>query len=322
MKNSEAKIKKEIVALEMFFLISAMLLAGSIYSKNYYAIGLLILLTVVISGNIAGRKNLLINFIQFKKFLYDEITGQFEVAKPAGFFSKEKKHGVLLLHGFSASPQEFRFIIPLLKENNITFYAPRLTGFGLNDVSTLETVSPIQWVRDSVNAFDLLSQHVEEVSVIGHSMGGLLAVLLSQQRNVKKMVLSAPYLVENGNHSLRKKILQIPGALCFLSLFLPVVKKSSVEQDSDRLVYHAVPINSIKALWDLHGLLNFTKIKNELFLLSGTLDNTSSMKANEKILSEKKISFRKYEFEKSGHNILEDVEREVVAKKIIEILIT
>jgi len=322
MKNSEAKIKKEIVALEMFFLISAMLLAGSIYTKNYYAIGLLILLTVVISGNIAGRKNLLINFIQFKKFLYDEITGQFEVAKPAGFFSKEKKHGVLLLHGFSASPQEFRFIIPLLKENNITFYAPRLTGFGLNDVSTLETVSPIQWVRDSVNAFDLLSQHVEEVSVIGHSMGGLLTVLLSQQRNVKKMVLSAPYLVENGNHSLRKKILQIPGALCFLSLFLPVVKKSSVEQDSDRLVYHAVPINSIKALWDLHGLLNFTKIKNEIFLLSGNLDNTTNMKLNEEILSEKKISFRKYEFEKSGHNILEDVEKEVVAKKIIEILTT
>jgi len=320
MKNSEAKIKKEIFILELFFIISGLLLISSITLQKYVLTGVLILGLCVILGNITGRKNLLINFVQFKKFSFDEITGQFEVAKPIACFSEKKKHGVLLLHGFSASPQEFRFLIPLLKENNITFYAPRLTGFGINDLSMLETISAMQWLRDSLEAFDLLNQHVAEVSVVGHSMGGLLAVLLSQQRNVKKMVLSAPYLVENGNHSFKKKLLKTPGVLCLMSIFMPVVKKSSIEQDSDRLVYHSVPINSIKALWDLHGLLNFTKIKNELFLLSGKLDNTTNMKLNEVLLSEKKIHFRKYEFEKSGHNILEDVEKEVVAKKIIEIL--
>jgi carboxylesterase len=320
MKNSEAKIKKEIFILELFFIISGLLLISSITLQKYVLTGVLILGLCVILGNIAGRKNLLINFVQFKKFSFDEITGQFEVAKPIVCFSEKKKHGVLLLHGFSASPQEFRFLIPLLKENNITFYAPRLTGFGINDLSMLETVSAMQWLRDSLEAFDLLNQHVAEVSVVGHSMGGLLAVLLSQQRNVKKMVLSAPYLVENENHSFRKKLLKTPGILLLMSLFLPVVKKSSIEQNSDRFVYHAVPLHSIKALWDLHGLLDYEKIKKEIFLLSGSLDNTTNNRMNTKILSAKNIALKKYEFEKSGHNIFEDIEREEVALKVIEIL--
>ena len=151
-------------------------------------------------------------------------------------------------------------------------------------------------------------------------MGGLLATLVAQQREVKKLVLSAPYLVENENHSFRKKLLKTPGVLCLMSLFLPVVRKSSIEQNSDRFVYHAVPLHSIKALWDLHGLLDYEKIKKEIFLLSGSLDNTTNNRMNTKILSAKNIAFKKYEFEKSGHNIFEDIEREEVAQKVIEIL--
>jgi len=320
MKNSEANIKKEILSLGLFGVISIILLIVSIRGHDFILSGILILLLFVIAGNIKGRNNLLVNYVHFKKFHYDEVSAEYEVAKPVGSFIGERKHGVLLLHGFSASPQEFRFIIPLLKENNIPFYAPRLTGFGIANVVTLQSVKAIQWLRDSLDAYDLLNQQVDEVSIVGHSMGGLLAVIVSQQRSVKKLVLSAPYLVENENHSFKKKLLKTPGVLCIMSLFLPVVKKSSIEQNSDRFVYHAVPIQSIKALWDLHGLLNYERIKKEIFLLAGSLDNTTNMSLNKKILSQKNIAFTKYEFEKSGHNILEDIEREEVAKKVIEIL--
>jgi len=70
----------------------------------------------------------------------------------------------------------------------------------------------------------------------------------------------------------------------------------------------------------LHGLLNYEKIKKEIYLLAGSLDNTTNMRLNKKILSAKNISFHKFEFEKSGHNIMEDIEKDMVAKKIIEIL--
>lgn len=320
MKNSEANIKKEILLWKLLGIFAALLIMISIWLKEYTISGLLLLLILIVVGNIRGRNNLLINHILFKKFQYDDLSCEFEVAKPVGYFDGEKKHGILLLHGFSASPQEFRYIIPLLKENNIPFYAPRLTGFGIANVVTLQSVKAVQWLRDSLDAYDLLSQQVEEVSIIGHSMGGLLASLVSQQRDVKKLVLSAPYLIENDNHSFKKKLLKTPGVLCVMSLFFPVVKKSTIEQNSDRFVYHAVPIQSIKALWDLHEMLNYEKIKQDIFLLSGSLDNTTNMRLNKKILSEKNISFHKFEFEKSGHNILEDVEKEDVAKKIIEIL--
>ncbi|MFA6981036.1 MAG: alpha/beta fold hydrolase [Ignavibacteriaceae bacterium] len=320
MKNSEANIKKEIVALRILGVFSLFPLVFSIWKDEYLFSFLLVLMLFIIAGHIKGKKNLQVNLVHFKKFRFDEISGEFEVAKPVGSFGGDKKHGVLLLHGFSASPQEYRFIIPLLIQKNIPFYAPRLTGFGIANVVTLQSVKAVQWLRDSLDAYDLLKQQVDEISIVGHSMGGLLAALVSQQREVKELVLSAPYLVENENHSFRKKLLKTPGILLLMSLFLPVVKKSSIEQNSDRFVYHAVPLHSIKALWDLHGLLVYEKIKKEIFLLSGSLDNTTNNRMNTKILSAKNIAFKKYEFEKSGHNIFEDVEREEVAQKVIEIL--
>jgi len=321
MKNSEAIIKKEIVTLRIIGMVSIISLVLSLWEEEYLFSIMLVLILFIIAGHIRGRKNLQINILHFKKFTFDEISGEFEVAKPVASFAGEKKHGVLLLHGFSASPQEFRFIIPLLIQKNIPFYAPRLTGFGIANVVTLQSVKAVQWLRDSLDAYDLLKQQVDEISIVGHSMGGLLAALVSQQREVKKLVLSAPYLVENENHSFRKKLLKTPGVLGLMSLFLPVVRKSSIEHNSDRFVYHAVPLHSIKALWDLHGLLNYEKLKKEIFLLSGSSDNTTNNRMNTKILTEKNISVMKFEFKKSGHNIFEDVESGEVAQKVIEILI-
>ncbi len=321
MKNSEAIIKKEILALRSFGIISILAFVYLIWEGEYPLSVPVILLSLMVFGHSKGKKNLLINFIHFKKFPFDEISGEFEVAKPVASFVGDKKHGILLLHGFSASPQEFRFIIPLLKQKNMPFYAPRLTGFGVANIVTLKSVKAVQWLRDSLDAYDLLKQQVDEITIVGHSMGGLLAALVSQQREVKKLVLSAPYLVENENHSFRKKLLKTPGVLCIMSLFLPVVKKSSIDWNSDRFVYHAVPLQSIKALWDLHELLDYQKIKKDIYLLAGTLDNTSNNRMNSSILNEKNISFKKFEFSKSGHNIFEDVERETVAQKVIEILI-
>ena len=322
MKNSEAKIKKEIILLGLYSVISCVLFLYVLSLSNYLLALVLFIVLLMALGNIKGRINLQINFVHFRKFSFDETSGQFEVAKPVHFFSDYKQHGVLLLHGFSASPQEFRFLIPLLKEKSISFYAPRLTGFGILDLTTLKNVQSIHWLNDALEAFDLLRKHVDEVSVVGHSMGGLLAVLVAQRRDVKQLLLSAPYLVENENHSFRKKILKISIVFFVMRLFLPVVKKSTFDEESDRFVYHAVPINSIKALWNLHSFLNFTNLKNRIYLFSGKLDNTSCTRSNENLLSGENVSFQKYEFDKSGHNILEGTEKEAVANKIIEILTT
>jgi len=320
MKNNEQQIKTEVLLLELLLILSAILFFISLSIKFYWVSFSSLLILSILLGQIKGRKNLLLNEEYFRKFGVNKLTGQFEVAKPVCNFPAGKKMGVLLLHGFSASPQEFRFLIPLLKEKGIPFYAPKLTGFGVNDLTQLQTIRGSVWVRDAVNAYDLLRQNVDAISIVGHSMGGLLGVLVAQQREVKQLILSAPYLIENKNHASKKKLLQFPGMFCLMSLFLPVVKKSTVETNSDRLVYHSVPLNAIKALWELHKFLNFALLKLHLSLLAGKLDNTSNMQLNEAILSKNGISFTTYEFEKSGHNILEDIEKEKVAKRVVDLL--
>ena len=98
MKNSEANIKKEIVTLRIIGMVSILSLILSIWQGEYILSLLLTMILFIVSGHIKGKKNLRINLLHFKKFTFDEISGEFEVAKPVGSFAGEKKHGVLLLH--------------------------------------------------------------------------------------------------------------------------------------------------------------------------------------------------------------------------------
>ena len=100
--------------------------------------------------------------------------------------------GVLLTHGFEASPHEVRDLAQFLADRNITVYVVRLKGHG-TDIKELENTKWNDWYKDYENGYNELSKKTKKVVVAGHSLGGALALYLAEQKDTAGVVsLASP----------------------------------------------------------------------------------------------------------------------------------
>jgi len=267
------------------------------------------------------------NTIHLENFNYIPDAGLFEESSPQ-FFDPRKKleHGVLLIHGFSASTNEFQHLTGLLQEKNIPYYIPMLTGFGIDTTEKLRHISTKDWLRDVLIAYRLLQTVCDKISIVAHSMGCTLALYLAQNFPVDKLILSAPYIMPKSNQELLKRLLLTPGISQIISLFRSSIKKNSKNDlkkisESKRFVYTQVPIQSVKTLWALTDKINLKTLHhNKLFILHGKNDGTIEI---ERVLSRFEKAGHAYQlitFENSGHNILEDKEYLTATEAVVKIL--
>lgn len=98
------------------------------------------------------------------------------------------KIGVLMLHGFSGGPYE---IEPLAKyiENNTNWIIEKPTFMGHGDSLSLKGYKAEHWLMDAEIAYRQLAKKVDEIYIVGFSMGGIIALYLAMRYKVKKLVL-------------------------------------------------------------------------------------------------------------------------------------
>lgn len=98
--------------------------------------------------------------------------------------------GVLILHGFSGGPYEVEPLTNYIKKHtDWIIESPTFTGHGNSDELSLKGYKAEHWLMDAELAFRKLSKKVDEVVVVGFSMGGLIALYLAKRYKVKKLVL-------------------------------------------------------------------------------------------------------------------------------------
>ncbi|MDF1563758.1 MAG: alpha/beta fold hydrolase [Deltaproteobacteria bacterium] len=90
---------------------------------------------------------------------------------------KYEKLGVLLLHGFTSSVRTVDGLVPHLEAAGLPYRMPVLRGHGTH-YTDLETVTAADWYDDAERALLELSAEVDRVLVVGLSMGGLVALNL------------------------------------------------------------------------------------------------------------------------------------------------
>ena len=101
-------------------------------------------------------------------------------------------HGVLLIHGFCGSAAQMRFLAEGLHKSGFTVCVPLLPGHGTN-VRDMRCATFRDWHAAMRSAYTALRSECETVTVAGHSMGGVLALLLAEEYPVDGVVaLSAP----------------------------------------------------------------------------------------------------------------------------------
>ena len=102
-----------------------------------------------------------------------------EGAEP--FFLPGGSMGVLLVHGFTGLPAELSMMGEYLQQRGCTVLGVRLAGHGTT-VEDMSRMTAEDWLDSVRDGYALLRGSCERVVVAGHSMGGLLALLLAAEK--------------------------------------------------------------------------------------------------------------------------------------------
>jgi carboxylesterase len=99
--------------------------------------------------------------------------------------------GALVLHGFSGSPFEVRYLGERLAERGFAVVGPALAGHARGNPADLDATTWQDWYATVEQAFDELRARVRRVAVVGLSMGGLMTLHLARQRQGQVAAIGA-----------------------------------------------------------------------------------------------------------------------------------
>ncbi|GIV96636.1 MAG: alpha/beta hydrolase [Herpetosiphonaceae bacterium] len=230
-------------------------------------------------------------------------------------------HGCLILHGWTANRNHVIALAPHLEHMEIPYRIPLLRGHGTQP-EDLYGVTWKDWYADVERAFDELLQEVDKVIVVGHSMGGLLALLLAarQPERIDAVVSVATALrVTN----------PLFGLSPYLARFYRKYKRkiqpaySSSDRASSDSTYTWVPSSAIAELCRLTRVVEpeLPKVRAPLLLIHSLADRVVSAETVEVIYrhvssEEKRLVW----FQRSGHEMFLDCEADAVVGAICEFI--
>lgn len=160
------------------------------------------------------------------------------------------KTGVLLCHGFTASPQSLRPWAEFLAAHDLTVSLPRLPGHGTTWQEMARTRWE-DWYAEVDRSFDELRAATDEIFVMGLSMGGCLALRLAELRG---SAISGLVLV-NPSVTAETKLFLLAPVLKLVVRSLKGVASDIKKEGSTELGYDRVPV---KAAATLPGLWKIT----------------------------------------------------------------
>ncbi len=230
-----------------------------------------------------------------------------ELAKE--FYYKGNNTGILLIHGFTGTPSEMRFLGEYLRDKGYTVRGILLKGHGTTP-EDMKKCSYRDWMRGAAEGYKSLKQECDEVFAVGLSMGGLLALYLARNYDVRGAVtLSAPIRIHGRT-----------AAASFVERnFRTYILRCPEKKNVNIISYEKSPIISVHNLFRLIRYVkeNLVSIKKPVLIMQSYGDRTvSPLSANiiyNSIGSEDKSIIYLH---KSGHVITCDNEKEQVFEEI------
>lgn len=235
-------------------------------------------------------------------------------------FEGEKKVICLLIHGFTSAPSDMRALGLYLKEKGFGVSCPLLPGHGTTP-EEMKNTTWYDWYQAVEDEYLDLQKRYQESYIIpvGLSMGGLLALHLAANHNVKALVTVCAAIFP------RKKKLYFAPILRYVLEY--DVKKKKTDQkekvDNEYFAYDKIPVRAANSLLSLMRIVKkeLNKIKASILILQATNDKTvepqSARFIYEKVgSSDKKI----YWLEKSGHVATLGVESDLVFQLVTDFI--
>jgi carboxylesterase len=158
--------------------------------------------------------------------------------------------GVLLLHGFTGSPQGLRLWGEALHRGGLTVHCPLLPGHGTH-WRDLAVTAYSSWEEASLAGLALLTGRCEQVVVCSLSFGGALALHLAAQRpeQVRGVVAVNPWLYLND-----RRLALLP----VLKHLMPTARgigSDIADSPLKELAYERVPLKALAAARALQAIV-------------------------------------------------------------------
>ena len=229
------------------------------------------------------------------------------------------ERGVLLLHGFKGAPAEMKYLGERISERGYSISIPRLPGHG-TVIQDLARTSARDWLTAAREALVELKSHCREVYVAGLSMGAILTLLLAREYEIPKIViLSAPRTLKE------KSIYLAPLIGLFIKILWQEDPTKGLASEEARLVHECYSQGTpIMQAWQLFRLIKKAMralpfVKSDALIIQSAGDQVippdSIDYIHARLASRKK---EKYLLKKSDHAITADLEKELVAERVIE----
>ena len=239
------------------------------------------------------------------------------------FLGGNSKHGdvgCVCVHGFTASPEEMRWIGEYLNARGLTVYGPRLAGHGITP-ERMRTQYWQDWFDDARDGVLLLRQNCRKVFAVGLSMGGLLSLRMAAAGLVDgAAVMAAPMYVEN-------RLMPYARFIKYFRRFITVTpgdldaRVRDIQQQMERETYGCVAYDDLRPVASGEQLLNLMRevrahlgeITVPLQLIYSRADQTVPFD-NLQLVAEsvRSTDLVQHVLERSDHVLTQEIERETV----------
>lgn len=200
------------------------------------------------------------------------------------FYFPGNKIGCLLTHGFTGSPKEMRWLGEYLAEEGFTVLGIRLAGHATQPEDMIR-MRYQDWVHSVEDGYHLLKGAVDQVVLVGLSMGGVLSLLMASKLEVAGVLtMSAPYYLNDP----RVKFVKL---FSHFIRYMPKSHEKPGEGWVDKAAWRqqvSYPANPLRSIAELNVLLRemrtaLPKVKAPALLIHSRNDHYVPKDSMEKI---------------------------------------
>jgi len=235
-------------------------------------------------------------------------------------------YGILIFHGLSDNPNAVIRIEQPLRAMGLPIHIPLLRGHGTDSPEALRGVTWQDWLADGERALQNLLKEVDKAIVIGHSMGGLVAITLASEYpdTIDSIVLAAAGIQPKSPIArYRPMHFIVPIMVRFLKKldFPPVYADAELAKQHNS--YPWVPTDAIASVlkFSIAARKHLPQIRIPTLILQSRKDSMVVPSSAEFIYQsistpadKKKIVW----FNKTNHELFRDCERDAVATVITD----
>ena len=223
--------------------------------------------------------------------------------------------GCLVVHGFTGAPAEMRWFGQQLANAGYSVVGVRLFAHATRPEDMFRA-RPQDWVASVEDGYHLLRGLSDHVVVMGLSLGGILSLHFASRRPVRGVVaMSVPYVLMA---PWRRRLRPVFPAL---SKVMPFFDKGAPDWfdphvADDHLEYPRHPVRAVASLIDVHAdmLRRLPLITAPVLMMSSHGDATAPPWHSQTIFDRLTTADKQLLlFERGGHVITRDVERQRVA---------